>query len=650
MTDYFLGGYFMNRILRNRLYVITFGFVIFSLALNFVMQRFLARENFYKSSQAVFTDIEYILRNNEAVIEAVKRDFKETCRLRAKVAATYIDADKSILYSANKAQELADLLRVDEIHIFDESGTIFGGNMPIHYGLNVNSGEQIAYFKDMITNKELELVQDLTPRTFDGKRMQYAAAWMPCKKHFVQIGREPRWLEQVLERTSLSDVFNNIVLDDRAHIFALNVKTNVIIASTDTRLNDQNIIDYGFTPEDMKAAEEGLYHVSTSKKEYFLVMDKDVINNNIRLGKFIRTGDLYEHVDMDSVILIFYLFLGTLIVTASINYFIKYYVVDEIEEVNEGLTEITKGNLNTKLNVSATPEFKELSNHINEMVESLKGNTRRAFEMCNKLNVPIGLYEYRNEMKHVSITGNLAEILGLDDKEHHSVFANKDLFEERINQIKENIIVKDHGIYKLPWADKYVRFEQEVYTDVTIGIVVDVTESYNEISNIARERDVDAMTGMLNRRSFFEKLEEVFQKPEEIGWGGMFFIDANRLKYINDAYGHKVGDMYICAIADMVKNAPGKKKVCCRYGGDEFIAFVYGAESKIELLDAFDEVMATMDNSFIEHEGEKLRISFTVGAAFYPEHDTNYHALITLADENMYENKGLGITNRNMLR
>lgn len=640
----------MDKILKNRLCIAIFGFVIFSLALNFIMQRFIAKDEFYKNSQAIFADVEYIIKNNEAVIEAVKRDFKETCRLRAKVAASYLEADHTMVHSVKKAQELADLLRVDEVHIFDKNGTIIGGNIPIHYGLNVDSGEQIGYFKAMLADKNVELAQDLQPRTFDGKWMQYAAVWMPCKEHFVQVGREPHWLNEVLERTDLTGVFNNIVLEDNAHIFAYDVRTNHIIASTDERLNGRNLFEFGFTLEDLSAAEEGIHHCSTSKEEYFLVMDENVVGHNMKIGKFIKTTDLYKNVDMDSVILMFYLLLGGIILVSAISYYIKYYVIDEIKEVNEGLTEITNGNLNTKLNVSATPEFKELSDHINDMVESLKGNTRRAFEMCNKLNVPIGLYEYRNEMKHVSITGNLAEILGLDGKEHHSVFANKDLFEERINQIKENLIDKDHCVYKLPWANRYIRFEQEVYPDVTIGIAVDVTETYNELSNIVRERDTDEMTGLLNRRSFFAKLEEVFQKPEELGWGGMFFIDANRLKYINDAYGHKVGDMYICAIADMIRNSPGEKKVYCRYGGDEFIAFVYGAKSKSELLDEFDEVMATMDNTFIEYEGEKIRVSFTVGAAFYPEQDTDYHALITLADENMYKNKGLGITNRNMLR
>ena len=51
----------MNKILRNRLFIVIFGFVVFSVALNFVLQRFIARDNFIESSRAIFSEVTHRL-------------------------------------------------------------------------------------------------------------------------------------------------------------------------------------------------------------------------------------------------------------------------------------------------------------------------------------------------------------------------------------------------------------------------------------------------------------------------------------------------------------------------------------------------------------------------------------------------------------
>ncbi|MBQ8418365.1 MAG: GGDEF domain-containing protein [Phascolarctobacterium sp.] len=639
----------MNKILRNRLYIVIFGFALFSLVLNFFVQRHIARGYFHDSSVAIFNEIEHILDSNEAVIEKMKLNFKENGRLRARIAAEFIEHDRSSIGSVERLKKLASMLKIDEINIFDENGVIISGTEPKYIGYNVNSGEQIAFFKDMLLDKNIELAQDFMPNTATGEMMQYAAVWMPCKEHFVQIGRRPPWLTEVLSHTELSQIFHNIVLDTNANILAMNIKTNEIMASTDENLIGQNISVLGIEPDSFEELESGM-NCTLNAEEYFVVMDSMVLSGQMKLAKLIKTSDLYSKVNFNAFILMCYLALGATVIIMAISKYLKYYVINDLEAVNEDLNEITNGNLNTRVNVNATPEFVELSKHINTMVDSLKENTRRAFEMCDKLNVPIGLYEYRNGMVRVAQTGNLAAILCLDGKEHFAVFANRNLFEEKLEQIKKNLVDESHRVYRLPWAERYIRLEQTEYPDATIGVIMDVTDSFMEMSVMARERDTDVMTGLLNRRSFFERLESLFKKPEVLGCAGMYFIDANKLKYVNDAFGHGAGDQYLCAIADVIRNWGVANKVCCRFGGDEFAVFVYGAKSKEELHNAFDEVMYTMSNTKIEVEGEQIRLSFTVGASFYPEHSSDYHALLAMADENMCENKGMGITNRSMLR
>ena len=638
----------MNKILRNRLVIVIFGFVIFSVALNFVLQRFMARDQFIENSRSIFHSVTHMLQTNDDVIATVKRNFSDNCKLRARIAAALIEYDRTIIESQDRLREVSELLKLDEIHIFDEKGTIVGGTVPKSYGMTVYDGEQIGFFKGMLQSKNIELVQDFTANTASGKVIQYAAVWMPCQEHFVQIGREPRWVMEVLKDTELPHIFKDIVIDSNAHIFAVDVTTNNIVASTNERVVGKQISHFGITAEEFNAAAKGM-NVAYNNEDYYFVASKDVVHGNLKLGKFIKTSDLYREVNTDTYILVFYLVLAAIVVIGAISRYLKYYVLDDIEAVNNDLKEITDGNLNTKVNASATPEFKKLSEHINTMVGSLKENTRRAFEMCDKLDVPIGLYEYRHGMKKVSVTGNLAEILSLDGKRDLAVFANKELYEEKVEQIKANLVDVEHRIYKLPWAERYVRLEQVKHPDATIGVVMDVTATYLEMSNIVRERDTDELTGLINRRGFFSEMENLFQDTSKLGYAGMFFIDANKLKYVNDSIGHKAGDFYLCAIADALRAWAGKNKVYCRLGGDEFVLFVYGADSKEELLEAFDKAMYRMNDTFIEYEGEKIRLSYTVGAAFYPEHSEDFRALMRMADKNMLQNKGKGMTTRNML-
>ena len=71
-------------------------------------------------------------------------------------------------------QKIANLMAVDEIHLLDENGYIYSGSVPKYFGYNFDSGEQMAYFKPMLTDKSLTMCQDVTPNTSEGKEMMYA--------------------------------------------------------------------------------------------------------------------------------------------------------------------------------------------------------------------------------------------------------------------------------------------------------------------------------------------------------------------------------------------------------------------------------------------------------------------------------------------
>lgn len=82
----------------------------------------------------------------------------------------------------------------------------------------------------------------------------------------------------------------------------------------------------------------------------------------------------------------------------------------------------------------------------------------------------------------------------------------------------------------------------------------------------------DSMTGVLNRTGFYQKAEEIigFCKKENL-LVLLSFIDIDRLKMVNDSYGHEEGDFYIKSVAKVLQDNSGKEGIVMRYGGDEFV-------------------------------------------------------------------------------
>lgn len=94
-----------------------------------------------------------------------------------------------------------------------------------------------------------------------------------------------------------------------------------------------------------------------------------------------------------------------------------------------------------------------------------------------------------------------------------------------------------------------------------------------EIEKLAQ---TDGLTGLINRRSFFEKgnqmLEQSRQKNQMLG---VFFLDIDLFKSVNDLYGHDKGDEVLIAFGQVIMRNIRGEDICCRYGGDEFCICVF---------------------------------------------------------------------------
>ena len=160
------------------------------------------------------------------------------------------------------------------------------------------------------------------------------------------------------------------------------------------------------------------------------------------------------------------------------------------------------------------------------------------------------------------------------------------------------------------------------------------------IENLEYIASYDAMTGIYNRRKFFEIAVEIFDTSKENLFAIM--IDIDKFKNVNDTYGHPVGDLVIKNIATCIKGNLCKESVFGRVGGEEFAILCHKenqkeVKEKIELLRTQVELCET----FTE-DGTLVKCTISEGIAMANPQTKSLDALLKIADEALYTAKGDG--------
>lgn len=152
----------------------------------------------------------------------------------------------------------------------------------------------------------------------------------------------------------------------------------------------------------------------------------------------------------------------------------------------------------------------------------------------------------------------------------------------------------------------------------------------------------DDMTGMLNRESFFGRLD---QDRDQVGRGALLIVDADHFKMINDRYGHLCGDEALLEIAAAIERAVRKGDHLGRIGGEEFAAFLVGAHEQ-EAARVAERIRREVEQIRFSPEGVPVPLTVSIGGttctpgASIPE-------LMLSADKQLYEAKERG---RNRVR
>jgi diguanylate cyclase (GGDEF)-like protein len=153
----------------------------------------------------------------------------------------------------------------------------------------------------------------------------------------------------------------------------------------------------------------------------------------------------------------------------------------------------------------------------------------------------------------------------------------------------------------------------------------------------------DAMTGLENRGSFQERLE---QELDAIQTGAsqselaVLWVDLDRFKEINDSMGHPTGDRVLCTVARQLSSIVEGRGSVARFGGDEFVLLARGTKPYFAE-ELAREVMRGLAIPMMV-EGASIQVTGSIGAAVAPGHGTEADTLLQHADMALYHAKANG--------
>lgn len=156
-----------------------------------------------------------------------------------------------------------------------------------------------------------------------------------------------------------------------------------------------------------------------------------------------------------------------------------------------------------------------------------------------------------------------------------------------------------------------------------------------KLAHVARH---DQLTGLLHRGSAIEAAEDLLLSAGL--WGrqpmGVVLFDLDRFKSVNDSYGHLVGDQVLAALARVLQGTARAEDIIGRFGGEEFVAFLPGAD--LAAAERFAERVrsAIAETRVTVGDAEPIEVTISAGAASIPSCADSLHEAIRVADDRLF--------------
>jgi diguanylate cyclase (GGDEF)-like protein/PAS domain S-box-containing protein len=176
------------------------------------------------------------------------------------------------------------------------------------------------------------------------------------------------------------------------------------------------------------------------------------------------------------------------------------------------------------------------------------------------------------------------------------------------------------------------------------GLMSDITRHRTLVERMAHDARHDGLTGLPNRTLFLDLLRHSFyrtRRHEDYRFA-VLFIDIDRFKMVNDAFGHEAGDQLLHQIGRRLESCLREGDTLARHGGDEFTMWLDDVRGSADAVRVADRVHEVMREPFDLGEGQRVQSSASIGVAVGSSQYQKAEDVLRDADVAMYRAKALG--------
>ncbi|WP_297893338.1 diguanylate cyclase [uncultured Desulfovibrio sp.] len=174
-----------------------------------------------------------------------------------------------------------------------------------------------------------------------------------------------------------------------------------------------------------------------------------------------------------------------------------------------------------------------------------------------------------------------------------------------------------------------------------VGKIVDIDEEVRRRAELERRTQRDSLTDLLNKTAFRDKICAAMPaKPQQDKTDALLFLDLDNFKLINDTFGHVRGDAALLEASDALKRIFRNADAVGRFGGDEFCVFVRDI-TRAALKERAEALLSEL-HRFIEHEGQRVEITTSIGIYLFDGTEASYDVALHRADNAQYLAKQAG--------
>ncbi len=582
--------------------VITVAMIIETLILNS-----LNKKSSYKTALVLLNQVSSIIEDDidseDEMIESLKEEFV----IRAQVVSYILDARPDAETDIDELKKIAKMMQIDEIHIFDETGTIYAGTEPQYYGFNFNSGEQMQFFTPMLTDKTLTMCQDITPNTAEGKSMMYAICWNETGDKMIQVGIEPLRLMDELQNNEMSQVIAKIPTYDGFEILVADADTWIICGSTNPDLMDVKLDEIGITRASTITGRvlSDTMHFKGDKYSCNLVK----ADNYIVVVSY-SAGSAFENVSVAITIEFIYLILACITIIFMFSRLMK----SNTEKNTQMAVLASMSDIYNSMHLLDLVNNTVVEYHARTEISEAVKNTLDADEMMRQMTDMSVADEYLESALEFTDTHTLSDRMQ-DKKIISEVFTSK-----AIGWFRASFITIDKD-----WSGHPTR---------VVFVTQNIDKEKKKEEELLIKSNVDELTGLYNRRAFEDSIAEYGDTVTEPDFV-FISLDVNGLKVVNDSMGHAAGDELLKGAATCMKRCFGPYGRIYRIGGDEFAATIFANDTQLDKIKQdFEEIMASWSGEIVK--------SLSISSGYVPKRDvstTSIHEMSHIADMKMYEAK-----------